>query len=351
MSNLVSFALASIFSLLSIWAFYFLIKKWPKFHVNLLGKALKTIYALILFFAVTLSLVLAYNFFQAYWEDDRVRVVTEFQGVQLGWSKDELYFRYGEPISIEVKNDNSNNTFLTYENISVLLINDKVVKVVYPCDSDNFDFQKVGGISCGDNVDRVTNQYGQANPILISEDKLWRIYNYPKYNLAFLLSKSNVELMAIFDSKMLNGLHFKTPSELEILPSEDLNALWKSATPTLEAPKPLPIISEPTVKSADAEKYAEWIVKNKDKKGTPEFETVAEAYKQARAEMHEQLDDTSTFVSANENTLDHCALNITKSERLRRLGLKGTVRETGYQTYAVGNYEITFSANDLISCR
>ena len=32
----------------------------------------------------------------------------------------------------------------------------------------------------------------------------------------------------------------------------------------------------------DAEKYATWIVANKDKKGTPEFETVAKAYKAAR---------------------------------------------------------------------
>jgi hypothetical protein len=30
-----------------------------------------------------------------------------------------------------------------------------------------------------------------------------------------------------------------------------------------------------------AEDYASWIVANKDKKGTPEFETVATAYQQA----------------------------------------------------------------------
>jgi hypothetical protein len=35
---------------------------------------------------------------------------------------------------------------------------------------------------------------------------------------------------------------------------------------------------------ATAEQYAEWIVKNKDKQGSPEFETVAEAYKLARSE-------------------------------------------------------------------
>ena len=35
---------------------------------------------------------------------------------------------------------------------------------------------------------------------------------------------------------------------------------------------------------ATAEQYADWIVKNKDKQGTPEFNTVAEAYKIARTE-------------------------------------------------------------------
>lgn len=36
---------------------------------------------------------------------------------------------------------------------------------------------------------------------------------------------------------------------------------------------------------ASAEEYAGWIVKNADKRGTPEFETVANAYKAARAEQ------------------------------------------------------------------
>ena len=33
---------------------------------------------------------------------------------------------------------------------------------------------------------------------------------------------------------------------------------------------------------AELEKYADWIIANKDKKGTPEFERVAEAYKALR---------------------------------------------------------------------
>ena len=39
---------------------------------------------------------------------------------------------------------------------------------------------------------------------------------------------------------------------------------------------------------ATADQYAEWIVKNKDKAGTPEFETVAKAYREAKAEEESQ---------------------------------------------------------------
>ena len=35
---------------------------------------------------------------------------------------------------------------------------------------------------------------------------------------------------------------------------------------------------------ATADEYAQWIVKNQDKKGTPEFNTVAQAYQQAKTE-------------------------------------------------------------------
>ena len=38
----------------------------------------------------------------------------------------------------------------------------------------------------------------------------------------------------------------------------------------------------------NADAYAEWIVANKQKKGTPDFETVAAAYKEAVAEEQGQ---------------------------------------------------------------
>lgn len=48
---------------------------------------------------------------------------------------------------------------------------------------------------------------------------------------------------------------------------------------------------------ADAKKYAEWIVANQDKKGTPEFEIVSKAYKQARqmsAVSEQQASDSTS---------------------------------------------------------
>ena len=39
---------------------------------------------------------------------------------------------------------------------------------------------------------------------------------------------------------------------------------------------------------ATADQYAEWIVKNKDKQGTREFEVVAQAYKEAKAQESQQ---------------------------------------------------------------
>jgi len=42
---------------------------------------------------------------------------------------------------------------------------------------------------------------------------------------------------------------------------------------------------------ADAKRYAEWIVANQDKKGTPEFDTVAQAYRAARSATPTQASD------------------------------------------------------------
>ena len=52
-------------------------------------------------------------------------------------------------------------------------------------------------------------------------------------------------------------------------------------------------------------------------------------------------------------TLDHCAPNLSRPERLKRLAQYGTVREAGAGEYTAGGRSVTFFTydNSLISCR
>lgn len=306
MSNLAGFALASTFLLLFLLVFYFLIKQWTKFHKTILGKVLKIVYSLTLLLAITVSIFIAYLCFDKYWEDDRVRVINAFQGVKLGWSKDEVLFRLGEPSSIDKENDMD---FLWgYGSLAVNFKEGKVVQIVYGCQDGNYSYEKVGGISCSADVERVLELYGESLYKSISDDKLARIYNYPQYNVAFWLKKSKVEALGIYDSsKDPVGFEFQSvKSDSPIATSKDVESSAEYISPTIEE-----------IEKYENEKKIEY-----------------------QAEQKKLNGDT-----------DHCAPNLIKSERLRRLALNGTVRETGYQTYTVGNYEIAFSFDEVISCR
>ena len=204
MSNLTAFVLISISSLLTIGSFYFLVRKWSKFHTSIVGKILKVLYALLLLLAIIISLVFAFSSFDDYWQNDRIRVVTEFQGIRLGWSKDEVLFRKGEPESVAVTNDNQ--TWLDYGDTRIVLEKDIVVTIFYNCRQDDYIFERVGGISCSSDVNSIIEHYGNSTKVVVSEDKFSRIYHYPSYNLAFQLSKGVVEKLAVFDSSKTSEL-------------------------------------------------------------------------------------------------------------------------------------------------
>ena len=204
MSNLTAFVLISISSLLTIGSFYFLVRKWSKFHTSIVGKILKVLYALLLLLAIIISLVFAFSSFDDYWQNDRIRVVTEFQGIRLGRSKDEVLFRKGEPESVAVTNDNQ--TWLDYGDTRIVLEKDIVVTIFYNCRQDDYIFERVGGISCSSDVNSIIEHYGNSTKVVVSEDKFSRIYHYPSYNLAFQLSKGVVEKLAVFDSSKTSEL-------------------------------------------------------------------------------------------------------------------------------------------------
>lgn len=60
---------------------------------------------------------------------------------------------------------------------------------------------------------------------------------------------------------------------------------------------------------------------------------------------------TSPASSEAGQIADHCAPNLSKAERLRRLAQHGVVRQTGEEVYDVGNRQLYFSTGTLINCR
>lgn len=334
-----------------------------------------------LLIAIIISLIAAYYSFDSYWEDDRVRVITEFQGVKLGWAKDEVLFRKGEPTFVDEGNKNQE---LIYGAMTVLLDKNKVIAIQYDCKLEEYSHEKVGGISCNDDVDRIVNQYGEAKNKVVSDDKLRRLYNYPEYNLAFALSRSKADLLTVIDSKNSpEGYKFKTFTwekdsliERNNKPTftEEENAEFQAmydAEKKLVKPKavgnfdPDAYLAEkrqakPNNKNIDTSDVI-WDEPNKTTKADGEYVTDEKLLAELNSDkslsgqkVQEDGDLEALWAQAkpdNATQLDHCAPDLTKTERLQRLALKGTVRETGYQTYSTGNYEIVFSANSLYRCR
>lgn len=290
MSNLTTSILLTTFSLLLVAGFYFLVKKWSKFHLSVIGKVFKVIYALILILMVILALNLSYETFNQYLENDRLRVFNEMDGFVLGWSKDEVYFRKGQP-------EAEHGDVLTYNGTYVDILQNKVAKIIHVCNEETSYEKWVAGISCGANVDSIVNKFGNPKFVSVSSDKLRKLYNYPQYNLSFLMSKSNVIAFGVYDLNFFDkGLEFKNES-------------------------------------------------------TPQSNKEADATTQQKQELPASKESVEEPAKENLVLPDHCEPNLKKSERLRRLALHGVVRETGYNTYSVGNFEIYFSGNEVISCR
>lgn len=302
MSNLGAFFIALIFSCTAIGGFYFLIKKWSRFHLFFLGRVLKVFYGFILIWIIVFSLILTSDYFQQYLKYDRVRVINEFQNVKLGWSSEEVLFHKGKADFTGQRSDDKRVKVLIYGDAIIELLNERVEKIVFICDEENYLSSSggIGAIDCGSDLDLVLDLYGEPENLSISKDKLKRFYNYPSYNVAFRLSKSKVEGLYVFDPKNLpTGIEFKTFEIEEI------------------------------------------------------FDEVVTDFKRDvdKSESKKQASEPENENQAVVEDLDHCAPNISKAERLRRLASKGSVRETGYQTYTAGNFEISFSQSEVINCR
>ena len=155
---------------------YKLIKSWSKVLKSSLGKFLKVSVVVISSLFVLGLLITAVILSNDIWEN-RLRKYDEFEGIKLGWARDEVIFRKGNPTRISKRPDGSQ-----MDEYGDLLINYKADKVtgMRMCPSN---WIKINGLACNDNLDKLFEILGEPNKVGVSNDKTSRLYCYPKYNV------------------------------------------------------------------------------------------------------------------------------------------------------------------------
>jgi hypothetical protein len=278
-----------------------LIKAWSKVLKSSLGKFLKVSVVVISSLFLLGLLITAVILINDIWEN-RLKKQDGFDGIKLGWTRDEVIFRKGNPTETEKRAGNMQID--KYSGLWVEYQDDKVLGISKYCDA--YDYNKINGLACYDTLDKLLKIYGEPKDVAVSNDKTSRLYCYPNYNVCY-----EVKLASIFSRYVMEGASrvYLTPEQIK--ETEALNAPPLKLVP----PEDLPDNLKPK------------IVKKEKKSFNPD-----------------------EYLNEKENT-DHCAPNLSKAERLKRLALKGNIRETGANTYTAGNGYVTFSyLGDLISC-
>lgn len=298
MTPQISLIIVLIISAAIVFGNYKLIKAWSKVLKSSFGKFLKVSVVVISSLFLLGLLITAVILINDIWEN-RLKKQDGFDGIKLGWTRDEVIFRKGNPTETEKRAGNMQID--KYSGLWVEYLDDKVLGISKFCDA--YDYNKINGLACNDNLDKLLKILGEPKDVAVSNDKTSRLYCYPKYNVCY-----EVRLASIISRYVGEGAsrYYLTPEQIKEM--EALNAPPKKLVP----PEDLPDNLKPNVA--------------KKKPFNPD----------------EYL---------KENT-DHCAPNLSRAERLKRLALKGNVRETGLHTYTAGGGFVSFynSGDSLSQC-
>jgi hypothetical protein len=312
MGNLSLFFVTLTLSCLSCYLIFQIINRWSKVLKTAFGMLLKVFFLILL---ISISLLLFFGTYLSitnYWKYDRLYELNEFNNIHLGWTKEELFFRMGKPTT-ETVNEHGYGGLKTEvfnfnkdELLDIVIKENKVVAVDKFCQDNSYE--SLGGISCGSKVDEVLKKYGAPKKLETSFDKFARYYNYPQFNLTYLLSNGKVYALYLRDKNYYpEGSKFPTEEEIKQLELEEKNK-----------------VNQKKIELEEKNKVNQKKIEISNKK---------------------KLDPSNELID-----LDHCAPNLSKQERLRRLELKGAVRETGVNSYSNKSGGIRYSFDTLISC-
>lgn len=230
---------------------------------------------------------------------EREQPQSAFGGITLASTEGDVRFAKGEPSKVIeaglwVYYAGSGSAKPEGAGYAVRFKDGKVRYVSYAASSDQIVTPDLQGFSIGAAYARVLDKLGPPDHVATSDDGLQRIVSYDKLNTFYTFEKAEVRELGIYDPAT-GPLLFK-----------------KSASPPLTPPS---APSAPLV--------------------TPG-----------------QTGDRWQEVPEAKPVLDHCAPGLSKSERMKRLGRHGTVRETGAGTFEAGDRTISFGYDgSLAYCR
>lgn len=226
---------------------------------------------------------------QFHWSNDRVSKQTQLSDVQLGWKKDEVLFRKGNP---ENTTKRDTNELLTYENgaLTIFIKNDKVEWVSRSC--TEYFFDNVSGMTCNADVERLGKLFDKADNVSTSKNKLEKIFCYNKYNICYVAELGKIKTFIL------------SKENISFLSEDEIKRYDEQNKPT------------PAVAPAEPAKAAP------EKKSSPKT----------------QLNK------------DPCAPDLSKAERLERLKAYGSLRQTGSDSYSAGSHSVYFSGDTIYYC-
>jgi len=145
--------------------------------------------------------------------ENRPKKQTELKDVKLGSSKQDIIFLKGKPNlttedlvkeferrKLPISDKEKIRDFISYENLDITFEQDKATFITSTCKRD-YDYSSVNGIECGDNISNIEKKLGKTNLVECSKDFLTRIYSFPKYQTAYILTQNSVTGFVVYNDE------------------------------------------------------------------------------------------------------------------------------------------------------
>jgi hypothetical protein len=104
----------------------------------------------------------------------------------------------------ELVEDERDQTRLYYKNTYVFFKDGKVSAIKRECDKSDYFY--VNDIGCGYSLARIEEKLGKAKKMKCSADSLTRVYYFPQYQSAYKLDKDGVKIITVYDKLYENEL-------------------------------------------------------------------------------------------------------------------------------------------------